>query len=359
MQIDFHHAVTYITARSAGFTHEDANVIAYCAQYVDDATNEGVIVFQNNAMYYHICSAHKMLDYRNFESLGNHRVWLPFHFLPGNSNKKAGENVGGGFINKIVCKPDSFVAQDMLRACIEQKNKKYGLHLLGITMHIYADTWAHKGFAGVNNEINDINDLKDEQDGKSFLDKVEKYFDRAKSKVIGNALPLGHGAALSLPDLPYLKWSYTDSNGKRVQRDNTEDFTKAANMMCRAMRKYRKGDFDCQADGLPDEVSKKIRECMTKFTDDNGEDRHKKWLGAVENGEFGFTGEKVEYHNKGKGSWKYEALRTKGETDPEDAKYPYDPSFLDSHWKLFHDALQAHRFMILHDILPKYGICAA
>jgi len=33
MQIDFHHGVTYVVARLAGFEHKAASIIAYCAQY--------------------------------------------------------------------------------------------------------------------------------------------------------------------------------------------------------------------------------------------------------------------------------------------------------------------------------------
>lgn len=46
MQIDFHHATTYVLARLAGFEHPEANIIAYSAQYVDDATNSGLSVLQ-------------------------------------------------------------------------------------------------------------------------------------------------------------------------------------------------------------------------------------------------------------------------------------------------------------------------
>ncbi len=52
MQIDGHHGLTYIAARLAGFTAYDAQVIAYSAQYVDDATNWGVLRFDNGAMYF-------------------------------------------------------------------------------------------------------------------------------------------------------------------------------------------------------------------------------------------------------------------------------------------------------------------
>jgi hypothetical protein len=30
-----------------------------------------------------------------------------------------------------------------------------------------------------------------------------------------------------------------------------------------------------------------------------------------------------------------------------------------SDWKRFHDALQVHRLQVLHEILPRYSICAA
>ena len=39
--------------------------------------------------------------------------------------------------------------------------------------------------------------------------------------------------------------------------------------------------------------------------------------------------------------------------------HTYKPRFLTSNWKLFHDAVMAHRFFVIHELLPKYGICAA
>ena len=126
---------------------------------MDDAVKTGTINFQNKAMYDRICSAHKTLDYRNMEELANHRVWLPFHFLPGNDGKLPDQNPDQHFVKRVVCTKDSPVAQDMVAACIRDRHKPYGLHRLGITLHTYADTWAHQGFAGINNEINDIRDL--------------------------------------------------------------------------------------------------------------------------------------------------------------------------------------------------------
>ncbi|MDD5057195.1 MAG: hypothetical protein PHQ60_04930 [Sideroxydans sp.] len=123
MQIDFHHATTYVVARDAGFSHDDANVIAYAAQYVDDATSSGTILFDNRAAYNRISSAHKMLDARNAEELANHYVWMSFHFLPGNGGFAAGENPAGSF--------DAILA----------KGCSYGWHRLGtshdLPVHCY------------------------------------------------------------------------------------------------------------------------------------------------------------------------------------------------------------------------------
>ena len=360
MQIDFHHAVTYVAARAAGFEHPDAQTIAYCAQYVDDAVQTGTVTFQNKAMYERICSAHKMADYRNMKALANHRVWLPFHFLPGNEGKQAGDNPGQQFVKKIICTKDSPVARDMVTACIKDCHKPFSLHRLGITLHVYADTWAHRDFAGVNNDVNDISNLTDESD--TDLDSqgmlahfFGRLFDKTASKLVGDALPLGHGAALCFPDLPYLEWSYKDRNGVIKKRDNTSDFIEAADALCQAMKKFRAGDDKAVVTGLDNDYKEKINGLFKEFTDEEGDARHAGWLEAIRHGELPFGPETLEYHPKGKTSWKHLALGTTKDT----SAYPWDKSFLNSDWKRFHDALLDHRFTLLHDILPKYGICAA
>ena len=131
MQIDFHHAVTYAVSRIAGFNHKEADIISYSAQYVDDATNDGCINFDNGATYSRSATAHKMLDYKNFSTLANHRAWVPFHFLPGNDLKQAGQAHDKRFIYKMICRPGSYVAEDMVRDCIIDQNRPYSLHRLG------------------------------------------------------------------------------------------------------------------------------------------------------------------------------------------------------------------------------------
>lgn len=353
MQIDFHHTVTYVVARFAGFNHDHARIIAHSAQYVDDATNGGEIKFDNGALYHRICAAHKMLDYRNLQALANHRAWIPFHFLPGNYGKQAHEAVEGSFINKIICRPDSYVAQDMVAACIADQHKSYGLHRLGITMHVYADTWAHQGFAGVDHKINEADKIHVEgREDIKFRQRVANFF---ADVFVGNVMPLGHGAVLSYPDRPYLKWSYVNGLGETIERDNPSDFLEAADHMCRAMQRYQKKEET----GLSGEEKQILDERLRNIKDEDGEQRHARWLEAIRNGKFSFGPVALEYIPKGRSSWKEQAIGTHAERDKGDEVFPYRPGFLQSDWKLFHDALQAHRFCVLHDILPRYGICAA
>lgn len=370
MQIDFHHATTYVIARLAGFDQSRAGIVAYCAQYVDDATNAGLIRFDNNAMYNRISSAHRMIDYRNFEELANHHVWMPFHFLPGNGGLPAGENPDGSFIEKIICRPNSHIARDMVRSCIDGRDALYGLQRLGVTMHVYADTWAHQGFAGVNHKVNDIRALDDQNEPDAgLMARLKNYFgdkfDEAASTFVGDALPLGHGAALTYPDSPWLKWGYIDHHDQKVNRNNTLDFLEAADEMCKAMRRFQLGDADASVAGLPDADRDRIEELFLTIQNNEGESRHAEWLQHIANGTFSFGAEHISYpghgetRGKGKGSWKETALGTQKAVDGKNEVFPYKPLFLASDWKLFHDAIQAHRFAVIHDILPRYSICAA
>lgn len=352
MQIDFHHATTYVIARIAGFEQPEAETIAYASQYVDDATSEGTVYFDNRAVYNRISSAHKMLDYRNTKALANHQVWLAFHFLPGNGGLAAGQNPEGKFIQKIVCRPDSPVAQDMVHDTIVNQSTTYALHRLGIVMHIYADTWAHQGFAGVLHRVNDVENAEERGNTKVFGGALKRFLYNALDDAIP---PLGHGRANVFPDMPFLSWRYRNGHEELVERDNTEDFCTAANKMCIAMQRFIEKDARADVPGIDDNNMAKMRNLFAGIKEKNGDVRHQQWLQIIRDGEFSFGSETLNYHPRGAQSWKAKALGTSHDLPV----HKYDENFLLSDWKLFHDAIQAHRFHVIHDVLPKYGICAA
>jgi hypothetical protein len=320
MQIDFHQSATYCIARLAGFSHQEAEVVAHCAQYVDDATHAGLIHFDNGALFQRTSSAHKKLDYRNFEALANHLVWIPFHFLPGNGGLPAGQDPEGKFIHKLICRPNSPVAQEIVRECIQHQPQPYALHRLGIVMHVYADTWAHQGFAGVNHQVNQVSDLVDDQGNpdREHRDRVEKYFqknilEQIASWFVSEALPLGHGAVLSHPDKLYLRWGYTNGLGETIKRDNPTDFLCAADHLCQWMQRYRLGDPDAEVPGLPTQDKELMDRMFRTITNSDGKERHHQWLATIRAGQFSFGSVDLVYIPKGRGSWKHQALDTESE----------------------------------------------
>lgn len=393
MQIDGHHTATYVAARIAGFAFRDAEIVSYAAQYVDDATNAGIVQFRkSDFLYSRIASAHKMIDYNNFVDVENHLAWIPFHFLPGNGLLPAGETPVGGELEKLICRPDSHIARDMLRYAAQDMSRARGLHRLGIAMHVYADTFAHQGFVGSLSIANQVRDLTSGDAGldkrikdntkrelfESIVGNVKNFFQvlgrvfslmwhekRFPAEFIAGFMrknPVGHASADVYPDHPYLQWQYIDFNNQLVKRDNTVIFLKAMDMMVRAMQAWRAGDqtMNLEAQSGLGDADRGVLERLFRVTVAlDGEERRQDWLAAIGRGEFSFGAEVPTYIGKGAGSWKESALGTIEVTDSGLERFAYNDSFLVSNWKLFHDALQIHRSDVVHEILPRYGICAA
>lgn len=360
MQIDFHHTTTYVAARLAGFDARRAEIIAYAAQYVDDATSDGTVRFTNKFMYQRISPAHKMIDTRNTRDISNHQVWIPFHFLPGNADLPAGRNPSGKVVNRMICTADSPIARDMVKQAIIERDKPYGLHRLGVTMHVYADTWAHKGFAGLLDSVNEVENVKEIGSSGVFKAGLGEFL----RDFLDDAIPpLGHGRATIFPDMPFLQWQYENKNKKIVKLDNTESFCTAANEMCKAMQRFLLGDPFAQVDGIGKKDMAKIREMFAGLREKEGKTRHQQWLETIAEGAFSFGPEEVCYMGKMRKScgdekeksWKEQALGTNADL----YIYQYKASFLNSNWKQFHDAAIAHRVYVVNELLPAYGICAA
>ena len=144
-------------------------------------------------MYQRIASADPSADPANLDNRQNRLTWLPFHFLPGNAGLPAGENP--------------------IRSCITTQERPYGLQRLGITMHVLADTFAHQGFAGVRDEINTVTSLEEtgtvhRRPGavrRQLFLRIQSWRDQLLEQAVP---PVGHGRALTLPDMPFLQWQY-------------------------------------------------------------------------------------------------------------------------------------------------------
>ncbi|WP_371865996.1 DUF6765 family protein, partial [Duganella qianjiadongensis] len=139
--------------------------MAHACQYVDDATTPGLLRFSGGETFERFASAHKMFDYKNADNDQNRIVWAPFHFLPG--------AVGDTLEKKALCRPNSIVAKEMVKRALAQKKATNSLHRLGVTLHVYVDTWAHQGFSGTESKYNKLTSLVgDQHDHKTWLEKL-------------------------------------------------------------------------------------------------------------------------------------------------------------------------------------------
>jgi hypothetical protein len=216
MEIDFHLAVTYSLARIAKFTHDDAVVIATSSQYVDDTVNSGPVTFKTGEAFWRLNTSHEFKDYKILSSIEERRIWVPFHFLPGNNPVGPDSNP---YFNRLITRPNSAVAQAMCTNCILKKSRPFALHQLGITAHVFVDTWAHQGFAGVRNQVNHAKDIElipgetmgfNRQLWEIFrTEGIREWFNAfiiiAKASFLNFGFPMGHGMVLHYPDHPFRK----------------------------------------------------------------------------------------------------------------------------------------------------------
>ena len=353
MQIDFHHTATYVLSRLAGFTHGDASTIAYASQYVDDSTNRGTINFDNGKTYQRIASAHTIFDVEhNFVNTEDYEVWVPFHFLPGNNGAEANTLPTVPLHQRLVCSQDGPLTVDMWDECRTRKADTNALHRLGITAHVYCDTFSHQMFAGFRHQVNHVAHIKHIMPAESdVIERIESW--------ASDELDLGHGGALKDPDLPYLEWRYTNGYGQDETRLNPETFLTASERLFSQFIYYLGRDKNST---ISDPDLAVIRQMIRSNISENPITRHQTWLGAIRDGLFSFgklsdeESRSLNYVSFGTGSWKFTALGTTEEHDSRGHVYHYVDAFENCDWKKFHDALKGHQDEVLNVILPKYRL---
>lgn len=347
MQIDFHFYTIYALARAAGFIPDNAFVIAYSSQHADDAKYEHALEFQNGGRFQQILTAHRFLDLGALDKKVCYRIWIPFHFLPG--------NLGAEFYDRMVTRAGSTVARSLFGEILSSSPKPYLLHRLGIFLHCFADTWSHQNFVGlIRVDLNDVKRLSvknlETRSFKSLLGKL-------KREILEYAAPkLGHAQAGTIPDEPYREWKYVNYLGKRFDISNVERCLDAAQNCYEAMLTFLRQFPGFSRDKpMPwHEIAGKMR--MLFGTEAELDQRVKQWKDAILAGEFGRAPEgrdnTLDYDDR---EWFKEAVKVK-KVEESDELYERKPGFENSHWKYFHDAGALHRFCVLHEVLPEYGM---
>lgn len=355
MQEDMHYYGTYVLARATGLKKDIARVIASSAQYVDDAVlDEGIHISDGRSMITEM-SAHKMIDYKNADPDDQRKVWLPFHFLPGGKGSSIGE--------KMICRKDSIIAREVVDKNINAAaSLPFGPQLVGITAHVYADTFAHYGFVGANHELNAVTDgtLKTFTDTDNIKKYIWKKYDdlkaRALSAGLSRAFPLGHGAVATFPDRPYLKWQYRRmKDNVLVKRNNQKDFLEGSKALFEMFLEYKNltGSFsDRNLQPVNWITLKPVVEDIFRL-EGSKEERSEAWKRAMREGRITGSSERIPKYLGESWTELVEGIYFNPATAPEPGK------LVKTDIHKFYRAIRFHRNTVLTDVLPNHGILAA
>ncbi len=365
MQIDMHYYGVYALARSAGVNKEAAKIIATASQFVDDnGKSDPSNLFDDGSRFYYQATGHHPMNLKeNLNEKDQRHVWVPFHFIPGNE--------GEDFAQRLICRMDSPIANEMKEYNLSLNDRPYSLELIGITAHVYADTFAHYGFSGISHPINMIvddsieylnlenEDIKAHIHGKAkrFLEEYNISLPNLASMLIqrGQSMiefgSLGHGAVLTNPDRPYLTWKYFTEfpSTEPVERENINDFILGCERLHEMFQTFLKFQSDYAEDSGKDFASIVDRVRSVLEVQAPKEDRIKAWQEAAQSGDLFSGGGEVIPEYEGE-NW----LAKRDGMGGADSS-----SILNESVFRFYQAAQAHRSHILRDLLPAHGLVVA
>lgn len=265
MNKDFHYEGTYAAACLAGFSPEEAAKIAWAAQTVDECTERKLGRYYEKLMCWDpvfTCEettetawaeAKILSDERDGALCRLRKIWMCFHFLPGNIDGRqrytaipelAGERDIRDFL--CLCRTNSDlvreIAQHMVDEYQAQEQAEELLIKIGMIMHVIADTWAHQNFAGTPNAK--INDVSDFRCIKPPCESIRGY-DSSHTYSVGTTYSvfyLGHGRAGHNPDYGCLSYSYKAAwNGTRIVREGPDTFCEAFGQMVYVLKCIKDG----------------------------------------------------------------------------------------------------------------------
>lgn len=382
MQQDMHYYGTYCMARAAGLTTAAAQIVASAAQYVDDNVSGEPIVLRDGARLLRSATAHHISDIRqNINADDQRLVWVPFHFLPG--NQPDGDDDDFDYTALLKCRKDSEPARVMVSRALESAaGDPCALERIGVTAHVYADTFSHYGFSGVGSRRNKVDGASFEFDhdddtvaemkrkGDAFFAKFDKqgglfrnirpWVDLGRISRGVAALKsdfaeeasgaLGHGPVATYPDQPYLSWSYETEypQTRRVQRNNPADFLDACIALHRmfvAFAAKRPADVDQPARGF-DRMRDAVMAILALAAP--AEMRAQAWIDAAKTGAlFGHAEDIPPYLGEDWTKW----LAAPDDIDSFEAMA--QPACR------FHVAAGCHRSFVLHELMPVNNLLVA
>ena len=261
MNQDFHYYGTYCAAILAGYTTEESLSIAYCANFVDFCTRSLLVRIKGPLAAATSMQQLEMMDSGvDLISLQNiTRIWSSFHFLPGDLHATR-RGCGRRYLNKyrLICNPNGELAAATVKLA-----KDKGLEAAGIAMHVLADTWAHRYFAGtpslvINNTNEYFYELLPGENGFTrrqirFMHnpaaeddpETGRYNCSVYQPNENSVMNLGHARAGHLPDYSWIRYIYLPAWGefRELLKDNPSEYMHAFRQMVYALR-FLRGDYE-------------------------------------------------------------------------------------------------------------------
>lgn len=330
MNADFHYYATHLAARYAGFTREQADIVCYAAQLVDEVAWGAVTPFISVKPF----DSPDRTTYMTTEEIGRvaatspswtresirriAEIWQCFHFLPGNEfyrytyQGKEKDTIFNWNITdeekdlcRQMCLPQSVAVWNMVEDIKQYRFCDNYLHMLGLRMHVLADTWAHQYYLGIPkwcyNEI-DVNNVKILVNGRwkkaslntissistLWSDSLEKlmFQHTGISTSYESVFYLGHGRIGSIPDYGCLEYEYHPqwmAPGKTIRKNNVEVFTNAFHQMYYALKCVR-DNIAFDPEHIPTNYKQKVQDVLKTWKLNQSAE----WNALIQK-EFGYT----------------------------------------------------------------------
>jgi hypothetical protein len=351
MQTDMHYYGTLAMALAAGIPRKAAETIAYAAQFVDDSTGQDSKEHEDHGLLYAISTAHHPLQ-SFLDRLGakiqegteeQRKIWVPFHFLPGGKGTTLSE--------KLLCVKNSDIAREMLDHNLEIALKKpYGLELMGVTAHVYMDTFSHYGFSGIASSFNRIKNgtiafTKEPKTSKYIKDKFKSFTEKyvVTSAAQKASKYLGHAGVATYPDRPYLQWRFDferprPDNRVNSIRDNSESFLEGCKCLHAFFSRFAQAKYTETESRLEfKDIEATVRTVISSEADMEG--RIKAWDNS------GLINGYGKYNPQ---TWEEEKIMF--------PKYAVSGDGISTSAYRFHQAATFHRYYVLKDLLPSHGV---
>ena len=263
MQEDFHYYATYCAANLAGYSHQECLMIAYASQLTDCCSETFLRKLKGPKSAATTQTNLELADTRTdvFGLQNITRIWASFHFLPCDLYARLPWH-SRPYMSKyrLICGPDSELVEETVRLA-----KGKGIPHAGMAMHVLADTWAHRYYAGTPSlVINNADGFRELEEGRSIKfrhnpsapDDLEKglYSNTLYQWEENSPMNLGHGRAGHLPDYSFMRYAFLPSWNEynEIVKDNPADYYRAFCQMIHAL-KYLKGTVDSFERGVYDE----------------------------------------------------------------------------------------------------------